>query len=367
MLILLDCRPLFLAGSDSEKNRLVFSVVSALALESQWQWLLVAGPTDPVPELPGTRLIRQRTLSGRLGWRLWYDGRLPRLAKKHQVHLVITTGGIAARTPIPQCIWMPERVNPKEGRSYPPIYPVRLTESIRRAAALFCYSDRDRDWLTARETGAASKTIVLHPLPAGAAAPLSIAGRETAKAEFAKGREYFWADATAAGEEEWVYLLKAFSLFKRRQHSNLQLMIKGVPNESRQKKLETYKYREDVHWCTSQAAGDGRLMAAAYACLLLFEGATLGESLLEAFQLGVPVIGKAGGILQELGGDAILGAVGDDPANLAAHLMSVYKDEQLRTRLISAGRTRVAGFGPDATIDAVRSTIRHSVESPKIS
>jgi glycosyltransferase involved in cell wall biosynthesis len=366
MLILLDCRALFLAGPDTEKSRLVFSVVTALVRDSQWQWLLVAGPTDTVPDLPGTRLIRQRVLGGRLGWRIWYDVLLPRLVKKQKAALLITTGGIAAKTPIPQCLWMPERVNPREGRSYPPLYPGRLTESLRRAAALFCYSDRDRDWLVARETGTGNKTVVLHPSPARAAAPLSIDGREAAKAEFAQGREYFLADGTAAGEEGWVYLLKAFSLFKRRQHSNLQLIVKGIPNDGWQKRLETYKYREDVHWRPSTAA-DSRLMAGAYAGLFLFEDETLGEPLLEAWRSGVPVIGKSGGILQELGGDAMLGAEGTDPAGLAAHLMSVYKDEQLRSRLIGLGEARLAAFQPEHAIDAVRSNIRRSVESAKIS
>lgn len=366
MLILLDLRPLFLSGPDTEKSRLVCSVVAALARDPQWQWLLVAGPADPVPDLPGTRLIRQRALGGRLGWRIWYDVRLPRLAKKHKAGLLITTGGVVAKTRIPQCLWMPERANPGEGRSYLPLYPGRLTESLRRAAALFCYSDRDRDWLAAREKTTINKTVVLHPSPPETAAPLSTSGREAAKEEFAQGREYFLADATAAGEEGWVYLLKAFSLFKRRQHSNLQLIVRGNPDAGWQKRLETYKYREDVHW-NPVAGGDGRLMAGAYAGLFLFEGETLGEPLLEAWRLSVPVIGKTGGILQELAGDAILGADGADPASLAAHLMSVYKDEQLRSRLIGSGQARVAGFNPERAIDAVRSIIRRSVESPKIS
>ena len=56
MLILLDCRPLSLSGPDSEKSRLLFSVVTALAQDPRLQWLLVAGPADAFPGPPGNEI-----------------------------------------------------------------------------------------------------------------------------------------------------------------------------------------------------------------------------------------------------------------------------------------------------------------------
>ncbi|HVU98802.1 MAG TPA: glycosyltransferase [Puia sp.] len=367
MLILLDCRPLSLSGPDTEKGRLLFTIAAALARDPGVQWLLVAGPADSLPELPGARLIRRRVLPGKLGWRLWYDVQLPRLAKKHKAGLVMTTGGVAARTPLPQCLWMPERANPRDSRSWPPLYPARLTDSLHRARSVICYSDRDRSWLTERGPKAANKLLVLHPFPAGPAAPLSLEGREQAKAEFAQGREYFLADATAAGEEGLINLLKAFSLFKRRQQSNLQLLVKGIPEGDQWKKLDTYKYREDVHACPPAPAADARLMSGAYAFLFLYEGNSLGQPLLDAWKSGVPVIAATGGVAQDLAGDAVLTANGADPASLATHLMSVYKDEQLRSRLIARGKARLEAFDPECTVDAVRALIGRSVESPEIS
>jgi len=367
MLILLDCRPFSLSAPDTEKGCLFFAVAAALARDPGVQWLLVAGPSGTLPDLPGTRLIRQRVLPGKLGWRLWYDVQIPRLAKKYKAGLVMTTGGIAARTPLSQTLWMPERANPQESRSWPPLYPSRLMESLHRAEQVICYSERDRAWLSGREAKAADKLVVLHPSPARSAAPLSLEGREQAKAEFAQGREYFLADAAATGEEGLIHLLKAFSLFKRRQQSNLQLLVKGFPEGDQWKKLDTYKYRGDVHACPPSLAADARLMAGAYALLFLFEGNSLGQPVLDAWKSGVPVIAATGGVVQDLAGDAALTADGADPASLAAHLMSVYKDEQLRSRLIARGQARLADFGPEGTIDAVRSVIGRSVESPEIS
>jgi glycosyltransferase involved in cell wall biosynthesis len=367
MLILLDCRPLSLSGPDSEKTRFLFSIVSALAGDPRYQWLLVTGTRDSIPGLPGTRLIRLRVLPGKLGWRRWYDVQIPRLAKRYKADMVMTTGGVAAKTPLPQCIWMPARANPREGRSWPPLYPSRLTDSLHRAGTLIGYSDRDRSWLMGRDATVGDKLFILHPSPAASATPLPIDGREMAKAEFAQGREYFLADAGIAGEKQLIHLLKAFSLFKRRQHSNLQLLIAGNADADQLKKLETYKYKDDVHWCPPLAPADGRLLAGAYAFLFLFEGNSLGGPVLDAWKSGVPVIVSTGGIGQDLAPDAVLCADGSDPSSLATHLMSVYKDEGLRGRLITRGLVRLADFDWEAKIGAVRSLIGRSVESPEIS
>jgi glycosyltransferase involved in cell wall biosynthesis len=141
----------------------------------------------------------------------------------------------------------------------------------------------------------------------------------------------------------------------------------GIPEGDQWKRLDTYKYREDVHACPPSMATDARLMAGAYAFLFLFEGNSLGQPVLDAWKSGVPVIATAGGIVQDLADEAALYAGGADPASLAAHLMSVYKDEQLRSRLIAQGQTRLADFDPERTIDAVRSLIGLTVESPEIS
>ena len=361
MLILLDCRPLQYAGSGSEKSRLIFSVAAALSRGSSLQWLLVADhhcSPDLFPQLPGQTLVLPRALPGRAGWRYWYDWQIPRLAKKHKAGLVMLTGGIAAgNLPMPQILWMPERANPKEGRSNLLLYPGRLAESLRRAETVFCFSGRDRDWLTAREKQAAAKLVVVYPTPLATVSPLSTAERESLKTEFARGREYFFADVTAAGEEGVIHLLKAFSLFKKRQLSNLQLVIMGVAAEGLRQRLETYKYREDVHWCPPAADKSGRLTAGAYAALFPFDGDSLGTPVLNAWKAGVPVIVTAGGTLQDLAGDGALSAEAADPASLAAHLMSVYKDEALRSRLIGEGLSRVAQFGVEPPINVIRRTM----------
>jgi len=297
------------------------------------------------------------------------------LARQYHADMVMLTGGITAKLPgVPQCLWMPENANPGENgnrRLYPSIYRARLAASLQRAAVIFCFTGRDRNWLagyrpgkppgsSTEGSGAEEKILVLPAAIEEDAATkglLADAEKEEIKRTFVRGKEYFLADLAGAGEKEVINLLKAFSLFKKRQQSNMQLLLTGGINGSAgviRQRLETYKYREDVHWQEDRSAAEGgRVSRAAYAALLLFDGQTLGASLLNAWAAGVPVIAANGGLLQEIAGDAALLADAGDPASLAAQLMRIYKDENGRMDLIRRGLDRHGAYSRRGSIDAL--------------
>jgi len=364
MRILLDCRPLLLAGSDSERSHFIFSIVAALGRDKGIEWVFVTDPSTSsagLPVLAGSSVIVRRVFPGRIGWRLWYDRTLPRLAKKNNADLLMLTGGIsAAAGTVPQCLWMPEQADPSAGGDYLSLYPRRLGDSLRRAALVFCFSAADRSWLEGQlrrtkdehsvsggaKRGDGQKLVDLPAWPSGKATPLATDERERIKQAYAAGKEYFLADAAMADADGVVQLLKSFSLFKKRQHSNLQLILTGrkpPPESELNSRLETYKYRQDIHWYEDINV-ETRLADAAYALLFPFEKKTLGFPLLNAWAAEVPVIVGKGAGLTEWAGDGVLVADPKDAASLAGHLMSVYKDEQLRRGLIEKGRSGVSAF-----------------------
>jgi glycosyltransferase involved in cell wall biosynthesis len=367
MLILLDLRPLQHTGSGSEKSRLIFSAIADLSAEIPVKWLFLAdhgyrpGFFQGLPA--GTVLIR-RALPGRVGWAIWYDWMIPRLARKQGADAVMLTAGIAA-TPsgIPQWLWMPERANPAErdaGWHYPSIYRGRLRASLQRAAAVFCFSERDRTFLAGLIPNDGGKINLFPPFPGEAVRTVSPEEREKTKATRTEGREFFLADVSGAGKEVVVNLLRAFSLFKKRQLSNMRLVLTGRLNGSEsgiKELLKTYKYRQDVQW-PEGAAGEGtELAGAAYAVLFPFDGHSLGTALLNTWKAGVPAIVANGGLLQEMADGAALGIATADPSSLAARLMAVYKDEQLRRDLIEKGFARLFAFGREYSLKRLRDGI----------
>jgi glycosyltransferase involved in cell wall biosynthesis len=262
---------------------------------------------------------------------------------------------------------MPEKANPAEGKGFLPLYAGRLRESLLRAELLFCFSAADRSWLEGQVPGIdPAKFEIVSAWPSEVAVPLSAAEKEVIKQQYAAGKEYFLADVAPSDQEGITQLLKSFSLFKKRQLSNLQLILAGrkpSPESKLNHLLETYKYREDIHWC-EPADAEKRLTGAAYALLFPFERKTLGIPVLNAWKAEVPVIIGKGSGFRDMAGEGVLVAERGDPASLAGHLMAVYKDEELRKDLIGKGRLRVAVYSEQETLSEIAAAL--SRETPGV-
>jgi len=90
------------------------------------------------------------------------------------------------------------------------------------------------------------------------------------------------------------------------------------------------------------------LMAHARALLLpsIVEG--FGLPIVEAMQLGTPVLTSRGGATQEVGGDAVLLADAESADDLAAQIRRLATDDELAARLRSLGRDRASAYTPQA-------------------
>jgi glycosyltransferase involved in cell wall biosynthesis len=192
--------------------------------------------------------------------------------------------------------------------------------------------------------------------------PLTAEEKESVRRSHAEGKEYFLAGVAGAGPEGIVELLKAFSLFKKRQRSNMQLVIGGAgPARGRMTditgKLATYKYRSDIHlYERSEEERENewrKLVAAAYAFLIPFGKDLHGLALFNAWKSETPVIATDAVRLQEVGGDAVLFVRPGDPASLAGGMMSLYTNEGLRSELIVKGRERLGSFSWEASVAQV--------------
>ncbi len=389
MLVLLDCRPLQNAGPDNEKSRFILTCAALLSIEQEVKWLFLVdhryhpgtlpfplsaqypGPGLPLPvnspplpvgqpplsgalasgKAPTGALLIRRALPGRAGWKVWYEGQIPRLAKKYKADLIMTTAGIAAAAVrIPQCVWMPPRPNPNPS-------------TLQRAAAIFCFSEKDKSSLSA----APEKIVVVSGAPDPFVTPLSPAEKSQARISWAEGKEYFLANITSAPLPDVVNLLKAFSLFKKRQHSNMHLVLLGAPVEKQgqlSNRLSSYKYRQEVQWLEQPSDNDRvQLSGASYATLFLSGDDAPGLSLLNALKAGVPVMTPPGSFLAEIAGDATLPAAPDDPTALAGQLMRIYKDESFRGSLIAKGQDRLLASGSCRPIDTIWQGIRLALGS----
>ena len=172
--------------------------------------------------------------------------------------------------------------------------------------------------------------------------------KEKTREKYSEGKEYFLFTGEISTANNLVNLLKAFSFFKKRQKSNMQLIIatKTISsNNAFVKSLNSYKYRNDVKLMQDVEEDElVKITAAAYAFVYATRQDVFYTRVLQAMQCGVPVIVSNTPIMHEICGEA---ALFTDPAifeNIADKMMLVFKDENQRNDLITKAKKQAAQF-----------------------
>jgi glycosyltransferase involved in cell wall biosynthesis len=362
MLILLDCRPLLADHVNGEKSRFIFACADCLSRRYGVAWFYLVDKSYR-GNFPGSvssnRVLTRKTLPGLAGWMIWYDWQVSAAAKNCHADLIMTTGGISAsRANKPQCLWMPERADPAKqstadglnkhiGSGFAGLYRRRLPRSLKESGTIFSFSEKDKIFLTQKMTDGFEKIMVLRGAADRRYIPLPVEEQQQIKRAHADGKEYLLTVVSGARPEELIDLLKAFSLFKERQHSNMRLVLAGAGavKAAARMGLDSYKYRSSVR------VFDGveeelltRLVAASYAMIVPFRRDDLGIAVLNAWKTGTPVIAIAGTLVAGTRSDAVLSVDPGDPGSLAGQMMRIYKDEKLRGGLIGKGTLQLTAF-----------------------
>jgi len=307
--------------------------------------------------LPAKNILVKKPFPNPIGWKIWLDYQLPSLVKKYNADLLINTGGIASGSPVAQCSWMPEKpVSNKfqKNTNYTALYERRLKNTLQKSQMVISLSEKRRQQLIRQYNFDSNRIIVARTAADERYRILSWAEKESVKVRYAAGKEYFIV-LVDSPSENLIHLLKAFSQFKKRQQSNIRLVFAGAGLKNEQgflEKMETFKYRSDVHVYDNPDDDDTiKLISAAYALVHPFSGDETGAAVLNAFKANVPVIASDKGSLPEIAATAALYANLDDVELLAGQLMLLYKDEKLRGQLIEKSRLQYQLFNRNESME----------------
>ena len=307
-------------------------------------------------DIPGERIVVKSLLPGLPG-NSWNNRKMHSILKKIDTDLLLTIGGIAnTGADIPQCIWVPGHPqNNHLKKKYFALTQKKLPQTMQQISALFTDTLQYKKILLQQFPSADNKIIVIPAVADSNYYPISMEEKENVKATYTKGREYFLFMQTAYFLPDLVNLLKAFSQFKKRLQSNMQLMILDThakKNKEFISKLEAFKYREDVHiYDQLEEAELKRIWASAY---VLLHPSGNSNDLLNSFGMNTPVIINADkGYAEEIAAGAVLHASFTDHEQLASQLMLLYKNETLRNELIKKAREKIKQFNPQQQVNAL--------------
>jgi glycosyltransferase involved in cell wall biosynthesis len=330
-------------------------------------------PVDPYFSFPAnvTPLVVGPAARHPLLWKWWYDVKLPLVLKKIRADVFLSPDGFCSLTTrVPQCLVVHDLgfLHYAEGyekshlfyyKRYTPLF-LKKAKSIATVSH-FSKNDIIKTYNTPEE-----KISVVFNGVRDVFQPLPYEAQATVKETYTEGKEYFIYVGAIHPRKNLVHLLKAFSFFKKRQKSNMKLVLAGRlawKNDVFLKLLKTYKYRNDVvllHYVEDETAL-AQLVASAYAMVYpsLFEG--FGVPVVEAMRCGVPVLTSKGSAMEEITEGA---ALYFDPANMsdiAEQMMLIYKDERLRAQLIEQGTTVAQQYTWQATTTALWDCINRAV------
>lgn len=277
--------------------------------------------------------VKSKKQKSLIAEKLWLNYKLPYLLKKNKAELLINTASITAvNTTITQWLAVQDHSffdQPKR----------KITTIINQVTTIITNSIYLKTTVDGYTTGP-EKTTVIYQTPETVYVPLIWEEKQIILKKYSNEKEYFFCNASNCNEEKLISLLKAFSIFKKWQKSNMQLIIASdCLSRSFKENYNHYKHKDDVTLLEEFSTKDlAAIIGSAYSYIHPDENAGYVE-ILAAVQCSIPVVTINNEISEEICSDAVIYCKPDNIDELAKNMILLYKDETLRNELIKKGGT----------------------------
>jgi len=299
----------------------------------------------------------------------WFNYKIPAVLRKHKADVFVCMDGICSlRTKLPQCLVLQDLSflqQPEFFKGYLRFYKKYTAKFLAKAGSIATLSEYSKKLVINKYKTGADKIDVIHGALDEIFKPISFEEKEKIKESYAEGKEYFLFTGNIDLRSNLINLLKAFSFFKKRQKSNMMLLIAGKEDESYEQfsnDLKTFKFRNEVKLLGYPPKEElAKITAAAYAFVYPTSYEDFATGPLQAMQCGVSVVTGNAGSLPELCGEAALYCDPADFKDIADKMMLVFKDENKAKELVNLGKIQAQRYNWDKTAGLVWQTILKAV------
>ena len=232
-------------------------------------------------------------------WKWWYDVKVPLVLRKYKANVFVSCDGFCSlTTKTPQCLIVhdlsflhfPTFVK----RSHLLFFSRYTPKFLKRANVVATVSEFSKNDILSHYKISSEKIDVVYSAAKDIFHPLQEKEKEETREKYTSGKSYFIYAGAIHPRKNLVTLLRAFSIFKKRQKSDWKLVLAGRlawKYGGFVEKLKTYKYKDDVVMTGYMKENEFvSLIGSAYAMVYpsLWEG--FGVPPLEAMRCHVPVI-----------------------------------------------------------------------------
>ena len=168
--------------------------------------------------------------------------------------------------------------------------------------------------------------------------PTNTNNKETILSKYTEGHEFFVCECSSITASNLITLLKAFSIFKKRLKSGMQLVLINKLNHNPIKDFHIYKYRQEVQIIPYESKfTEASIIAASYAGIFLPAFISAQNWGLQCMQSMVPLITTDDENYRTIYEDAVI-YTSIDEKKIAEYMMLLYKDETYRNVYIKKGQ-----------------------------
>ena len=302
------------------------------------------------PDLANVEIIQHDLLSKkRLLGNYWSAMKVKKVLKKIKADVLISFGKIYP-LPVPQVLIA-------NGTKIPD------KRAINKSVLVIVNSIGQKNELVKRHDVAAEKIEIVPPVFQDSYKKNQEAEKDSAKARFTEGKEFFICTTGKLDEKSFLKLLKSFSHFKKRLQSGMKLILLTRPGKKLSDDLSSYKYRNDLVFAEDLGGADEALLiGSSYAVIIDATDSHPYINILKALKCGVPVISVENFATPELTDSGILYADPISEKGVGEKMIQLYTDENMRSKVIESGTTTADGFTRQKAMDCLWNCINKVVK-----
>lgn len=290
-------------------------------------------------------IIAGPKINNRIQHKYWYDIKAPSLLKKYKADVFVSPAGYCSfNTRVPQCIMLPNLsfLQPFSTLSKTNLFFLKrhMRKVVEKAESIITFSNFSKTAILSNYPVEKEKLHVINNVAGDLFRCLDESEKTVVRAQYTGGKNYFIYADNVFPLKNLTNLLKAFSVFKKRQKTDWKLLLASSDRDKKfMESLRSYKYRDDIITVLLEDEKQlAFLLGAAYGMVYPSSYQDQYIPLLQAMRSGIPVITSRGSAFEEIAGDAALYADVINQQELAEKMMLLYKDEALRSQLIEKGK-----------------------------
>jgi len=291
-------------------------------------------------------------------WYLFFDWAIPRVLSRYKADIFLSPDGwLSLRTKVPSLpvihdlnfFHNPQWISPVSRAYFNYFFP-RFIQKASRIATVSEFSKKD---ISTRFNISPANIDVLYNGSNELYHPVDEGTKMQVRQKYTCGKPYFLFLGLIHPRKNLDNIMRAYTDFRDKSNIDIKLLVVGSTKyQSAESKMayEKLSHKDDIIFAGRVPDAELNSVVASALSLVyvsLFEG--FGIPILEAMRCGVPVITSNTSSMPEVAGDAALLADPQSINSISEALISIAKDEKLRSELIIKGNGQILKYSWDRT------------------